>query len=132
MYFGKFALLCYIFAAATFAVGYILFAGMGWELFGDSDSQAALNTIAGRHDQAINATETNPAFIFGDYAAAAQAIGVILFNVPTGGLIADLWDSVGGILVGGTLSEPVYMLIRILVTFSSVCLVINIISGRDL
>lgn len=143
MIFGKFALISYLFAAALLGTGLVFTTAFDWDVFGGfSTTQAAVDTIISRHNESVNATSTNPNFIFGDYLAAAQSIGVILFNIPTGGLIADVFGSVGGDLFGPcgvtcgasgfAVADAVYALIRIFITFSSACLIINVISGRDI
>ena len=132
MYFGKFALITYLFAMAAFGVGYILYTSLNWDLYGGYDTFEILSGVSERHEQSVNSTSTNPSFIFGDYAAAARAIGTILFDIPTGGQVANLWGSLGGILVGPQTADAVYVLLRLFITFSSACLIINIISGRDL
>lgn len=139
MYFGKLALISYIFSVSAFGVGLLLYNALGWDLYGGYDTFDVLMGIGDRHDQSINATTANPSFIFGDYPAATRAIGTILFDIPTGGQIANLWGSVGGILVGSDVgnagvsnSMVVYVLLRILISFSSACLIISMLSGRDL
>lgn len=131
MYFGKVALISYLFGIAILAVAYVFIVALNWSVFGTAATQTNLDTIIGRHNTAANQTDTNPEFIFGDYLAAARAVGFIMFDVPTGGVIADVWDAAGGIFVND-LKDAVYYLIRVVLTFCTVCLIINLISGRDL
>jgi hypothetical protein len=130
LWFGKLAIIAYVFSGILLCIGFLLATAFDdWDVFGEAQTQDNIDTLIGRQTSVGNATEANPTFIFGDYFAATQAIGTMIFNVPTGGVIADVIPSVS---IFANLHEPIYYLIRFLITFSSACLVINMLSGREL
>jgi hypothetical protein len=129
MYIGKFALITYMFSVGAMGVGFLMAEVFDFELFGDFASQQAIDELLGRHSDAINDTEINPEFSFGDFPSALSAIGTLLWNVPSGGLIADL---IGSVPFFGELTQGFTYLIMGIVGFSGVCLLITVLTGRDL
>jgi hypothetical protein len=129
VWFGKLAIICYVFALGCMGVGFLVAQVFDFDLFGDFASQDAINTILGRHADTVNEVEIDPNYPFGNYPAALQAIGILLWNVPSGGLIADL---IAAVPFFGELNQGFTYMIMGVVGFSGVCLMINVLTGRDL
>lgn len=126
MYFGKFALIVYIFSAITMAVALLILNTTGVNLFENTTvSYSALDTLITSHNVTASA---NPNFIFGDYLAGAQAVGTIIFQGISGGIVGDVLNSIPFV----ALDPAIGILIQILVTFCGAMLIINLLSGRDL
>jgi hypothetical protein len=110
-------------------VGFLLEVSLNWNVFGEAQTQENIEVLIGRHTTVGNSTEANPTFVFGDYFAAAQAVGTMIFNVPTGGVIADV---IPNISIFAQLHDPIYYLVRFLISLSSAMLVIYLLSGRSI
>jgi hypothetical protein len=127
MWIGKFAIISYLFAIALLGVGFMFATILDVSLF-TGGTQGDIDTIIGRHD--ISGTETNPTLIFGDFIAGARAIGDIVVNTLSGGVVADVIpQAVNGIANG---DYGLYITIRLFLTFSTACLIINFITGREI
>lgn len=126
MIFGKVAIISYLFSAVLFGVSFMMGNALGVSLYAPGTvSETSLNTLINHHN--INAT-ANPTFIFGDYFAGLQAIGGILFSTVTGGTVGDALQAIPFLN-----QDPSIMIVfRIVYTFCGACLIINILTGRDL
>src|SRR6185503_11562029 len=130
MIFGKVALISYIFSAVLLGVALMLYNALGIVLYRDINgnntaTEDYLSVLVGRHDVTVSA---NPNFIFGDYLAGLQAIGGILINSVTGGIVFDaltaipFWNADFSIMI----------IFRLIFTFCTACLIINLLTGRDI
>lgn len=126
MWFGKFALISYIFSAVLLAVALLIFNTLGVELYAEgSITEESLETLIGRHN--VTATP-NTNFIFGDFLAGLQAIGAILFQSISGGVIGDAL----GAIPFFTMDVAITIIFRAIFTFCTACLIINLLTGREL
>lgn len=126
IYFGKFALIAYIFSAITLGVGFLIFETIGYSIFeAGTLTAASMDELITSHN--VTAT-ANPNFIFGDYLAGLQAVGGIIFQSLTGGIIGDVLANVP--FVSANLA--IEIIFRIVITFCGAMLIINMLTGREL
>jgi len=103
----------------------MLYDALGVSLF-TGGTESNLEAISTRSE--ITA-QPNPNFPFGDYVAGLQAIAGMLWDTISGGVVGDMLLDLQG---SDILSSPAVMLFRLLYSFASACLVLNILTGRDL
>lgn len=99
--------------------------GMNVSLFAGGTAEN-LNAITAKTNVTASA---NPTFIFGDYLAGLQAIGGILFDTITGGVVGD---TMLALQQASLINSPGVIIFRLLYTFSSAMLILNILTGRDI
>lgn len=129
MWLGKLALVSYLFSIILFGVGYMMHEALGVTLFQDHEGN---NTATAEYIEAFTIKhevdpEVNPAFIFGDFVSGLKIIGGIISSTFTGGVIGDAFSRIPFIQEG-----PIQFLLRALITFSTLCLGVNIVTGRNL
>ena len=130
MWFGKLALISYVFSFLIVGGAYLVDSMLGWNLYASVASQDYIDQyITGVHNNATSTTSTSDKFIFGDFYAAARSIGSVLLNALDGGIFANvLYDAP----IFGSANGPAMLIIQSLITFCTACLIVNIISGREL
>ena len=124
MFFGKFALIAYIFSAGLLGVIFLMTtAGFGGNAFQDIVTTPLLDSLLGF--QNVQTIPIDLALPFGNFYGALNIIGKILF----GGIVNDTIQHIP--FLGAGIGPFVYV-ISIFYSFSTLCLVINILTGRDL
>ena len=130
MWFGKLALISYVFSFLIVGSAYLVDSMLGWNLYASLASQSYIETyIIGVHNNATSTTSTSDKFIFGDFYAAAKSVGSIILNALDGGIFAQV---IADSPIFGSANTAAMLIIQMLVTFCSACLIINLISGREL
>lgn len=111
-------------------IGFLLLGTMHWGLFSGATQGNLDNIVLSQQNSVSNQTQ-NPTFIFGNFYAAATAIGGLLVAVPTGGVVADL---INALPIFSSDVNSIYFIypIRVFLSFSSVALLINIVSNREI
>jgi hypothetical protein len=146
MWLGKLAIISYLFSIGMIGVGFLLSTALGWDLFSNA-TQGAIDTLIGDYETTIeeqSSDDSSASLIFGNFIAGVRAVATLIFNVPTGGAIADL---IGGIPIfsadsQGCTPDPisglcgvgqgVYYIIRIFISFAGVALILNFIANREI
>lgn len=122
MWIGKLAIVMYSFAAICLFVGSMFEYGLGldWSIF-SGWTEDALNELTGENDVDVAA---NPNLVFGDFFAWGQAVGTLLFNGVSGGIVQDAFSQLP------FWNEQTMLLTRFLYTFSTFILGLHIGTGR--
>lgn len=125
MWFGKFVIISYVFCGLLLIVAFMMFRFFGFSLY-DSDTltEGAMTTLIGTNDVSVT---PNTNFIFGDPIATIQAIGTILFQSVTGGVVGDALTSIPYINADVTFGY----IFQFIFTFSQAMLIIAWIANRE-
>ena len=118
MWFGKIAIIMYLFSCGLLFSGYFIDQAYGQDLFGDATFEA-LDTLLNKNqvDQEVSAE-----LIFGDFIAGAR----VVFGIITGDTIAQAFNLIP------SFDEIWMLLVRLLFTLSSALLWVFVIVGRSL
>lgn len=87
-------------------------------------TQSAVITLITGHDVDI---EANPNLIFGDFIAGAQAIGTLIFQGLSGGILFDVIKAVPFF----NANIGIELIFRIITSFCGFCFIIYMITGRS-
>lgn len=118
MWFGKIAIIMYIFSTSLLFAGYYLDETFNEDNF-SGVTYAALDTLANKNnvDQEISAE-----LIFGDFIAGVQ----VLFGIVTGDTLTDAFHLLPGV------DASMDLFIRLIFTLSSALLWVFVVTGRSL
>jgi hypothetical protein len=125
MWWGKLAIITYVFCGVLLFVGFIIFETLSFSIFDEGTlTEASMEQLVGAHNTNIS---PNTNFIFGDAIATIQAIGGILFQSVTGGIVGDTISSIPFFNADFTY----ILLFRFLYTFSQAMLIIAWLANRE-
>lgn len=83
---GKFAVYSFMFFVSIL-LGSLIQSEWTGELVWQGWTREALEELTGANDIDV---EANPELVFGDYIATSQAVGTLLFQTGTGGVVSDV------------------------------------------
>lgn len=118
MWFGKIAIIMYIFSTALLFSGYYLDLVFNEDNF-SSSTYASLDTLANKNnvDETISAE-----LIFGDFIAGVN----VLFGIVTGDTLTDAFHLLPGV------DASMDLFVRLVFTLSSALLWVFVVTGRSL
>jgi hypothetical protein len=120
MWITKFSLITFLFFAMILFAAYLMSQVTG-ELLFEGWTRDALEQLTGKNDIDVDA---NPTLVFGDYIATSQAVGTLLLQTGTGGVVSDVMQGLPYFN-----NDALQLIVRFLYTFSLAFLILAII-GR--